>query len=94
MYGSEDPARALAAIGELAADALYVLKDFGPHLADARAVARLPRAARALRPPARMSTVVLVGRRRELPLRGRAQVVRYDLRFPSRDEYRRTDAVV
>ena len=42
MYGSEDPARALAAIGELAPDALYVLKDFAAHLTTPGDLARVP----------------------------------------------------
>src|SRR5689334_11514106 len=35
MYGSQEPAKALAAIAELSGDALFVLKDFTRHLADA-----------------------------------------------------------
>ena len=94
VYGSEDPAQALAAIGEMAPDALYVLKDFAAHLqapATSRAFRELLKRFAA---PGRTSTVVLVGARVELAPEVAPHVVRYELPLPGRDEYRRTVAAV
>ena len=90
MYGSQDPAKALANVAEIGADALYVLKDFGPHLGQ-------PQVSRAFRDllerfaaPGRLSTILLVGTGAELPGEVRPHVVSYELRPPSRAEYRAT----
>ncbi|HEX2127129.1 MAG TPA: AAA family ATPase [Thermoleophilaceae bacterium] len=87
-YDTTDPAKALAAIAELDVDALFELHDFTPHLST-------PEVSRAFREllerftnPARLSTVVLVESADKLPPELDAHVVRYDLRFPSRAEYR------
>ena len=75
-YETADPARALAAIGELAAEALFELRDFSRYL-------EKPELSRAFREllaaplaPARMSTVVLVGAAVELPAEVEPHVVR------------------
>ena len=88
VYGTTDPLRMLTAIGELAVDGLYVLKDFDAHVAD-------PAASRAFREllerfaaPAQRSTIVLVSATVDLPAEVEAQVVRYELRLPGREEYR------
>jgi hypothetical protein len=88
VYGTADPARMLAAIGELVVDGLYVLKDFGAHVAD-------PVASRALREllerfaaAGQLSTIVLMSATVALPVEIEAQVVRYELRLPGRAEYR------
>ncbi|HEX8054127.1 MAG TPA: AAA family ATPase [Thermoleophilaceae bacterium] len=87
-YESQDPAGVLAAIAGLQLEALYELHDFTPYLAK-------PEVARAFRElldkfsrPDRLSTVVLVESAAKLPPELDPYVVRYDLRFPSRDEYR------
>ena len=88
MYGSQEPAKALAAIAELSGDALFVLKDFTRHLTDAV----LSRAFRDLletfAAPHRQSTVLLVGTGAELPAEVRPHVVAYTLHAPTRAEYR------
>ena len=94
LYGTEDPLHMLAAIGELKVQALFVLKDVSAHLA-------APVASRALREllerfgaPGRLSTVVLLGAAVSVPAELDGQVVRYELRLPGRDEYRRAVAAV
>ena len=88
VYGTTDPPRMLSAIGELAVDGLYVLKDFDAHLTD-------PVVSRAFREllerfaaPAQRSTIVLVSATVELPAEVETLVVRYELRLPGREEYR------
>jgi hypothetical protein len=88
VYGTENPLRMLATVGELAVEGLYVLKDFSAHVAD-------PAASRAFREllerfatPGRLSTVVLVSASVGLPVEIEQQVVRYELRLPDRGEYR------
>jgi hypothetical protein len=94
VYGTTDPLQALAAMGELTAESLFVLHDFAPHLA-------APQASRAFRDllgrfsaPGRLSTVVLTGASLELPPEIEAATVRWDLAMPTRDEYRRTISTV
>src|SRR6185437_2108131 len=67
VYGTQDPARMPASIQDLSVEGLFVLKDFGPHLAT-------PTVARAFREliddlaaPQRLSTVVLLSASVELP---------------------------
>ena len=94
VYGTAEPLQALAAMGELTAESLFVLHDFGPHLA-------APQASRAFRDllerfsaPGRLSTVVLTGTSLELPPEIEAATVRWELAMPTRDEYRRTISTV
>jgi hypothetical protein len=94
LYGTQDPMRMLATVGDLAVQGLFVLKDFSTHLS-------APAASRAFRElldrfatPSRLSTFVLLGASVVLPPEVEAQVVRYDLRLPDRDEYRHTIAEV
>jgi len=94
MYGTQDPARMLATIGELSVEGLFVLKDFSAHLA-------MPEVSRAFREllerfaaPTRLATVVLVGASIELPAEVEPQVVRYELHLPDRAEYATVIAAV
>jgi hypothetical protein len=94
MYGTRDPMRMLATVGDLGIDGLFVLKDFSGHLA-------VPAVSRAFREllevfatSQRLSTFVLLGASVELPPDVAPQIVRYDLRHPSLDEYRRAIAQV
>lgn len=94
MYGTEDPGRMLATVAGLSVAGLFVLKDFGAHLS-------APAVSRAFREllerfcaSSTLSTFILIGTAIELPPEVEAQVVRYDLRLPDRDEYRRTIATV
>lgn len=87
-YESTDPARVLAAINDLQVEGIFELHDFTPYLSK-------PEVSRAFRDllatftsPARLSTIVLVESAAQLPPELDPHVVRYDLRFPSRDEYR------
>ncbi len=93
-YESDDPAKALAAIGEMAPEAVFELRDFSRYL-DKPELSRAFRELLArLSAPSRMSTVVLVGARIELPAEVEPHVVRLELNFPSHDEYRRTLSAV
>jgi hypothetical protein len=94
VYGTEDPVRMLAAIGDLEVQGLFVLKDVSPHLT-------APVVSRALREllerfaaPGRLSTVVLLGAAVSVPPDLDGQVVRYELRLPDREEYRSAVAAV
>jgi hypothetical protein len=94
VYGTAEPKQALAAMGELTAESLFVLHDFAPHLAQ-------PEGSRAFRDllerfsaPGRLSTVVLTGASLQLPPEIEAVCVRWDLAMPTRDEYRRTISTV
>ena len=95
-YETQDPARALAAIAEMGVDGLYELHDFTPYL-DKPEVSRafLELLKRFGAPGSRLSTLVLLETAAKLPPQLDQHVVRYDLRFPTRDEYRDAiDAVV
>jgi hypothetical protein len=94
VYGTAEPLQALAAMGELTAESLFVLHDFAPHLA-------APQPSRAFRDllerfsaPGRLSTVVLTGTTLELPAEIEAVAVRWELAMPTLDEYRRTISAV
>jgi ATPase family associated with various cellular activities (AAA)/AAA+ lid domain len=94
VYQTTDPARALAAIAELQVEAIFELHDFTAYLDK-------PELSRAFRDllerfssPARLSTVVLIEAQASLPAEIEPRVVRYELRFPSRDEYRQAIAAV
>jgi hypothetical protein len=88
MYGSQDPGKALANMAEVGGDALFVLKDFARHLADAT----VSRAFRDLLDrfasgPRDLSTVLLVGTGHELPPEVRPHVLSYELAAPGRADY-------
>ncbi len=94
VYETTDPARALAAIAELEVEAVFELQDFSPYLDK-------PELSRAFRDlldrfsrPGRMSTLVLVEAKAELPSEIEARAVRYELSSPSRAEYRAAIAAV
>ncbi|MDQ3935023.1 MAG: AAA family ATPase [Actinomycetota bacterium] len=88
-YETQDPARALAAIAEMGVDGLYELHDFTPYLDKPEVLrALLELLERFAGPGSRLSTVVLLESAAKLPPELDAHVVRYHLRFPSRDEYR------
>jgi ATPase family associated with various cellular activities (AAA) len=94
VYQTSDPGRALAAIAELEVDAIFELHDFSAYLG----TPELSRAFRdlldRLSSPARLSTVVMIEARAEIPPEIEPRVVRFDLRFPSRAEYRQAIAAV
>ena len=94
VYGSDDPVKLLANIGELAVEGLFVLKDFSGHFATP-AVSRMFRELlERFAAPQRLSTFVLLGTTLTLPADVEAHVVRYELHLPTHDEYRRTIAEV
>jgi hypothetical protein len=94
-YESQDPARALAAIAELGLEGLYVLHDFTPYLSKPEVARAFLELLESFASPGRLSTVVLMETTAKLPPELDPYVVRYDLRFPTRDEYRQAlDAVV
>jgi hypothetical protein len=94
VYGTADPGQMLANAGLLSVQALFVLKDFGPHLAS-------PAISRAFREllerfaaPQRLSTIVLLGASVTLPEEIEPRVVRLRLRLPDVAEYRQVIAEV
>jgi hypothetical protein len=94
VYQSQDPARALAAIADLQVEALFELRDFCCYL-DKPEISRAFRdLLERLSAPNRLSTVVLVESSATLPAEIEPHVVRYEMRYPSRDEYRQVIAAV
>ncbi|HEU4520558.1 MAG TPA: AAA family ATPase [Thermoanaerobaculia bacterium] len=87
LEGTKDPLSMLQRIEEVHnTDAIYLLKDFGPHLASA-AVARLLREiVTGLHSP--RSAVVITGDPIELPKDMEALAVRFDLQLPDANEIR------
>jgi hypothetical protein len=94
VYQSADPARALAAIAELQVEAIFELHDFSPYLEKPELSRAFRELLDRLSSPARLSTVVLIEARAQLPPEIEHRLVRYDLSFPSRDEYRQAIAAV
>jgi len=93
MYGSQDPAKALANLAELPGDGLFVLKDFGRHLADPALSRAFRDLAERFAAPQRLSTLFLTGTA-DLPDELRPHVIAYAVAAPSRQEYREVvDAV-
>ena len=94
VYETTDPARALAAIAELGVEAVFELHDLTAYLDK-------PELSRAFRDllgrfsnPARMSTIVLIEAHAKVPPEIEPRLVRYELSFPSRAEYRHAIAAV
>ena len=88
-YGTQDASTLARTLGELSVDALFVLKDIGPHLAS-------PAAARALREtvekfamPGRLSTLVCTGANIALPADLEALALHFQLGPPDVAELRR-----
>src|SRR5918996_5383676 len=94
VYQTTDPARALAAIAELEVEAIFELHDFSTYLDKPELSRAFRDLLERLSRPARLSTVVLIEARAELPPEIEPRIVRFDLRFPSRDEYRQAIAAV
>ena len=94
LYETKDPARALAAIAELQVEGLFELGDFCPHLERAELSAAMRALLERFADPARLSTVVLLEAASKLPQELEPHVVRFELSFPSRDEYRTAIAAV
>jgi hypothetical protein len=94
IYGTRDPLRMLATVSDLGIDGLFVLKDFSAHLSVPAVSRAFRELLEAFATPQRLSTFVLVGASVELPPEVAPQIIRYDLRLPSRDEYRRAIAEV
>ena len=93
-YQTEDPVKALAAIAGLQVEGLFELHDLSPYLDRPELSAAFRRLLERLAQPGRLSTLVLIEGAAKLPPEIEAQVVRYDLSFPSREEYRQVIAAV
>jgi hypothetical protein len=89
VYGTRDPLVMLTNVGQLGVEGLFVLKDFASHFAAATVSRAFRELLEQFAKPQRLSTFVLLGASVELPAELASQVVRYDLRLPHRDEYRR-----
>jgi ATPase family associated with various cellular activities (AAA) len=88
VYGTQDPARMLATVGELTVEGLFVLKDFSAHLGTPAVSRAFRELLEGFQAPARLATVVLVGAEIALPAEVESQVVRYELKLPDHEEYR------
>jgi hypothetical protein len=94
VYQTSDPVRALGAMAELQLEAIFELRDFSAYLDKPEVSRAFRELIERLARPGRLSTLVLVEARAELPTEVEACVIRYDLPVPSREEYRRVlDAV-
>ncbi len=94
VYGTQDPARMLASIQDLSVEGLFVLKDFGADLTTPTVARAFRELIDQLAAPHRLATIVLLGVSVELPPALEAEVVRYELRPPGPDQYRRVIADV
>src|ERR687896_2175725 len=94
IYQTTDPARALAAIAELEVEAIFELHDFSPYLEKPELSRAFRDLLERLSSPARLSTVVLIEAHAALPPAIEPRVVRYDLSFPTSDEYRQAIVAV
>jgi ATPase family associated with various cellular activities (AAA)/AAA+ lid domain len=86
IHGTADPLGLLKHMQDLTVDAVFHLKDFAGHLANA-AVARQFREV-AQRFSRRVSTIVLTGHAMQLPGDIDHKVIHYDLQLPTPDELR------
>jgi len=89
VYGTQDAARMLASIQDLSVEGLFVLKDFAAHLATPAVSRTFRELLEQLAAPQRLATIVLLGVSVQLPPEIEPVVVRYALRLPGRDQYRR-----
>jgi hypothetical protein len=89
VYGTEDALRMLSSILDLTVDGLFVLKDFAAQLTNPSVSPAFRELLGALTAPQRRSTLVLLGASVDVPAEVAPHVVRYELRLPGRDEYRR-----
>ncbi len=90
IHGTTDLGQALQTIADLKGDALYVFKDLTRHLQDPKLCRLLRETLSAFAAPHSMSTAILVGAAPEIAPELEPHVVHFDLRPPSRDEYRAT----
>jgi hypothetical protein len=94
VYQTQEPERALAAIAGLQVEALFELRDFSAYLSKPEVSRAFRDLLERLSAPARLSTIVLVEANAQLPPEIEPHVMRYDLRYPGRDEYRQVIAAV
>jgi hypothetical protein len=94
VYETTEPARALAAIADLQVEAIFELHDLSAYLDKPELSRAFRDLLERLSSPARLSTVVMIEARAALPPEVAACVMRYDLSFPSPDEYRQALAAV
>jgi hypothetical protein len=94
VYETTDPAKALAAIAGLEVEAIFELHDVTAYLGKPELSRAFRDLLERLSSPARLSTLVMVEAHAQLPPEIEARVVRYDLSYPTRDEYRRAIVAV
>ena len=94
VYQTNEPSRALAAIAELQLEAIFELRDFSSYIDKPELSRAFRDLLERLEAPSRMSTLVLVEAQATLPPEIEPCVIRYELRLPTRDEYRRVLDVV
>lgn len=88
IYETAEPARALAAIGEIGVDAIYWLKDMAPHLHDPALSRKLRDLAERFANNRTPSTIFLTGAELDLSSDISATAVHYELKMPDQGEYR------
>jgi ATPase family associated with various cellular activities (AAA) len=94
VYETNDPARAVAAIAELEVEAIFELHDITAYLGKPELSRAFRELLERLSSPARLSTVVMIEARAEVPPEIEPRVVRFELHMPSRAEYRQAIAAV
>ena len=94
LYGSAEPAKALANVADVSQDALFVMHDFVRYLSEPAISRGFRDLLERFSAPARMSTLLLVGTGHPLPPEVRPHVVTYELKPPTRDDYRVVVAAV
>ncbi len=88
IYETGDPAKALAAIEQISADAIYWLKDLGPHMRDPAIARKVRDLGKKFAKNNTPSSIFLTGAQMELPADVKAGAVNYELRMPDQSEYR------
>jgi ATPase family associated with various cellular activities (AAA) len=87
LPGSAPPANALANLGDVRQDALFVLYDFARHLGDPAISRTFRDLLERFSSPSRLSTILLVGTGATLPVEIAPHVVTYELTPPTRSDY-------
>jgi len=88
VYDTTSPFKALAAIEQISVDAIFWLKDIGPHLKDPVAARKLRDISERFANNKSPSTIFLTGADLDLAPDVSAAAVHYDLRMPDQSEYR------
>jgi hypothetical protein len=90
IHGTTDLDQALRTIADLKGDAIYVFKDLIKHLQEPKLCRLFRETLSAFAAPHSMSTALIVGAALDVPAELAPHVVHFEMRPPTRDEYRAT----